>query len=92
LNVHGGLEPSGGGGVFVTQKVSKSVDGKLGQTPKFVNQAIGLILPDGEEGLERLLLNGRKSVEKCRIGCAGQEMFPNSRLLPRAKCPEGILS
>ena len=102
--------------------MSKSVDCEFGQIPEIVKEAIGLILPGGEEGLgeggvlagpemdggpvdagvlggggdglacdeglEHLLLNGRKTVEKCRIGVAGHEIFPDLRLLPRAKFPE----
>jgi len=47
---HGGLEAGGGGGIFVTEEVSKSVDCQVGEVGELVEETIGLLLPGGEEG------------------------------------------
>ncbi len=47
---HGGFETSGGGGVFITQQVSKSVDCEVGEIGELVEEAVGFLLAGVEEG------------------------------------------
>ena len=47
---HRGFEADRGGGVFVAQDLSKSVDGEVGQVAEFVEHLVGALLSEGEEG------------------------------------------
>ena len=47
---HRGFEADRGGGVFVAEDLSKSVDGEVGQVAEFVEHLVGALLAEGEEG------------------------------------------
>ncbi len=49
-NLHGGFEADRGGGLVVAEDLSKSVECEVGQVAEFVDNAVGALLAEGEEG------------------------------------------
>ena len=49
-DLHGGFEPDRGGGFVVAQDLSKSVDCEVGEVAEFVDEAVGALLAQCEEG------------------------------------------
>ena len=47
---HSGFEPDRGGGFVVAQDLSKSVDCEVGEVAEFVDEAVGALLAQCEEG------------------------------------------
>ena len=62
-DLHGGFEPNGGGGGFVAQQLSKSVDCQVGQVAEFVGEAVGALLTEGEEGAGEVGERSRPEVD-----------------------------